>query len=687
MKMLLIHSQDVEVYKKLVATASPQEFDGDAIVIEGLVLVSYISVEDQDTYDTTLISTQAADAIQEAIGLIEGFPAKLREENAKIEAHNEEVEKAGKGKKRPLKSLVLPEESYRVEQVLVYPWAHLSTFLSKDKEAADVFPKTAAILNERGIRASYSPFGWYKAFKINCLGHELAEMHRDIKLAIQPEEHVATAVFKIITPDGELLDLEYNDDGSIKFPPSMRGKENKDLQDFFNAEAAKTRSREVREEPAHIKLMQKLELVDFDENTDRGNFRWYTHGVIFKNLLRQFVQDQCINAGAVLLDTPIMYTVKNKRLTAQTARFPARTYWVISGSDRYLLRFAADFLQFSLFAQMNFKEKHLPARFYEYEQLDFRREQAGELAGIQRLRGFHMPDLHTLCADLPQSVDEFQRQYELCKHVMEEFGLKSHVIYRTTKDFFEENKAWIMGQVAKEGTPALLELWEERYYYFILKFERAVLSAQGKSSTLATIQIDVESGQDVVEYKSGPVQKYNITYEAEDGTRRHPIILHTSPSGGVERVLWGILESNIRNQTKVVAGFRFWIAPIQVRIVTVTDKEDNYAEELLEKLDALHFRVDYDDRNEKIGKKIRSAEKDWVNYVVVLGSKEVENKTVSVRKRRVGEPLGGAKGSSERLDDIPLDEFLGMLAEDQGDFPKHRLPKPFQRFSTRFSFR
>lgn len=682
--MLFIHSNGVEVHKKLVATASPQPFDQDVIKVDGLVLVCFISVEDQDTYDTTLISTQAADEIEDVIELIEGFPAKVKAENEDIEAHNRRVRDSGKGKVRKLKQLVLPEEFYRVDRVLVYPWAHLSSFLSKDKEAADVFPKTTMILKERGHEASFSPFGWYKAFRLECLGHELAELHRDVKLAIQPEEHVATASFKLISPDKRVLDLEYDASGRIKYPKELRGKDAAELRAFLDAEASRERSREVGEEPAHIKLMQRFELVDFDANTDRGHFRWYTNGVIFKNLLREFVQREVMKLGAVLVDTPLMYTVKNKRLTAQTARFPARTYWVISGSDRYLLRFAGDFLLFSLFGELNLREKHLPARFYEYEQLAFRREQAGELAGLQRLRAFHMPDLHTLCADLPQSVEEFQRQFDACKQIMEQFGLESHLIYRTTEDFFKQNRDWILEQVAREGTYALLELWKERYYYFVLKFERTVLSAAGKSSTLATIQIDVESSLDVVQYASGPAEKYNITYLAEDGTRKHPIILHTSPSGGVERVLWGMLESNVRRSDRV-PGFPFWIAPYQVRVMTVTDAQKEYAEQVLESVAAAGFRVDFDDRAEKIGKKIRTAERDWVNYQVIIGSREVENGTVSLRRRKVGEPLKG--GTAEQVNDVPLEEFLATLERELGDMPRHPLPLPFRRFSTRFSFR
>ena len=90
--------------------------------------------------------------------------------------------------------------------------------------------------------------------------------------------------------------------------------------------------------------MKEFELVDFDPNTDAGNFRWYTKGVIMKNLIKSYLDEKLIDFGAIFVDTPIMYSVKSKKLTAQTARFPARTYWLESGNNRFLLRFAGDFL-------------------------------------------------------------------------------------------------------------------------------------------------------------------------------------------------------------------------------------------------------------------------------------------------------------------------------------------------------
>ncbi|TFF87712.1 MAG: hypothetical protein EU549_04225, partial [Promethearchaeota archaeon] len=494
MKILMIHSKNMEFSKKAVATSHPQEFEKDKIQIEGLVLAAFISVEDQDTYDVNIIANQGAQVIINAIEQIENFPNKIKRENENIKEYNKKI-KEGKisGNKKQEKQLILDENFYKIDKVVVYPWAHLSKFLSNDPVASKVCPKIAEILRKSNIDAIHSPFGWYKSFKIKCLGHELAEMYRAVNLYIQPEEHVENAEFKIVSSDGKILDLKYKRDGSIDYPQEIISDKFNDFRDFLDAEASKKEKADLGIEPAHIKLMQDFQLLGYDPNADAGNFRWYPKGLIIKELIRKHIEDRVIDFGALPVDTPIMYNVQSKKLIAQTARFPARTYWLISGNERFLLRFAGDFLQFDMLSQMNLTTDDLPFRLYEFEQYDFRREQKGELSGLRRLRTFLMPDFHTLCEDLKAGIKEFKLQYELDKKLLSEYDLDSYIIFRTTQDFFNENKDWIIRLIKEEGKPALIELWEDRYYYFVLKFERAVLSASGESATLATIQIDIEN--------------------------------------------------------------------------------------------------------------------------------------------------------------------------------------------------
>ncbi|MFX1498587.1 MAG: threonine--tRNA ligase [Promethearchaeota archaeon] len=685
MKILLIHSDGVEVIKNAPATSEPQEFPEDVIKLEGLILVAYVSVEDQDTYDTDLIAKQGAEVIEDAIIQITSFPEKVREKNEEIRNYNKKVEKGElKGKIKKIIKLVKERDFYNVDKVVVYPWAHLSKFLSHEPNAMEVCPKIVKFLEEKGIEAKASPFGWYKSFKVNCIGHEVAEMYRDIKLAIQPEEQVKNSEFKIITPEGKELDIKFDDNKDI-----IPLKEIKD-QDFIVFLNSELGSRRVDKsvEPVHIKVMKEFELVDFDPNTDAGNLRWYTKGVIMKNILKNFVEDRLIDYGAILIDTPIMYTVKNKKLTAQTARFPARSYWLESGSDRYLLRYASDFLLFDLFSSMNLKPQYFPLRAYEWEQYSFRRELEGELTGLRRLRAFIMPDLHTMCIDLSSAIEEFKKQYFLIKSLEKDLGVKSYVIFRITKEFYKENKDWIIELIRTEESPILLELWEERYYYYVLKLERNVLSAENKSATLATNQIDVESSLDYMVDSDGKKrQKYDISFKDNDGNIIHPIILHNSPTGGLERVLWGLIEAAIRTKSKIVPGFKTWLSPIQVRVITVSDDQNVYAEMVSEILNSEGFRCDFDDREETVSKKIRQAEIEWIPYIIILGSKEQDNQTVSVRKRLIGKPFGPKKTTSEQFNDIKLSELLEKLEEENKSYPKYKLPKPYRKFSTRIYFR
>lgn len=685
MKILLIHSEDVEVIKNKEATSNPQDFADDFIKMEGLILVCFVSVEDQDTYDTNLIAKQGANEIEAAILQITGFPEYIRAKNEEIREFNNRLEKGEiKGKSRKILELIKDRDMYRVEKVLVYPWAHLSKFLSKEVNAMEVCPRIVDYLNEKGIESKFSPFGWYKSFKINCLGHELAEMYRDVKLAIKPEEQVKNSVFKVITTSGKEIELKF--DENQEFIPPNEIKE-EDFHVFLKSELG-SRLTEKAIEPAHIKVIKEFELVDFDPNTDAGNFRWYTKGIIMKNLIKNFIENRLIDYGAILIDTPVMYTVKNKKLTAQTARFPARSYWVESGSDRYLLRYACDFLLFDLFSQMNLKPHYFPLRAYEYEQYAFRRELEGELSGLRRLRAFIMPDMHTMCKDVESSIDEFKKQYELIKSLERDLGIKSYVIFRVTREFYQENKEWIINLIKSEKKPALLELWEDRYYYYVLKFERNVLSAQGKSATLATNQIDVESSLEFMMDNDGVErQKYNISFIDSDGQLKHPIILHNSPTGAIERVLWGLIESAIRNKDKIIPGFKTWLSPIQVRIVTVSDEQSEYGEKLLKIINGEDFRADFDDREETMGKKIRQSEIDWIPYTIIIGKKEQQNQTISIRKRLIGEPFGPKKQTSEQINNVKLDKLLEMLEDDTRNFPKYKLPLPFRKFSTRIYFR
>jgi len=207
---------------------------------------------------------------------------------------------------------------------------------------------------------------------------------------------------------------------------------------------------------------------------------------------------------------------------------------------------------------------------------------------------------------------------DLSTRCLNDFGIDYEVAVRFVRGFMDEDPDFA-GEIARRaGKPTLVEIWDKRFFYFVAKLEFNFIDAQGKSSCLSTVQIDVEN-----------TERFDITYVDDDGEKKHPILMHTSISGSIERVLCAILEQQtIRTREGGIPNFPLWLAPTQVRIIPVADRHHAFCESLLEKIP---FRADFDDRDMSVGKKIRQAGRRWVPYVIVIGDREIESDEFSVR--------------------------------------------------------
>jgi len=263
------------------------------------------------------------------------------------------------------------------------------------------------------------------------------------------------------------------------------------------------------------------------------------------------------------------------------------------------------------------------------------------------------------------------------------------LVFRTTQAFYDENGKWLRKLMKTVHKPALIEIWSERYFYFVLKFEGVIIDSFGKNSALPTIQIDVESAQHSVIQGGKERPKYGIEYLRKDGSKGNPIILHTSPSGAIERVIYGILErASIRKDRNLVPGFPIWLAPIQVRVLPVrSDNPDQVkrSNEIVEELSQNRFRIDIDDRTHSLARRVRKAEKEWIPFIVIIGDNEVENGTLSIRVRRIGESLKD-RGSSITYEDWTINQLLSELEAKCIDKPRLTLPKPMRSLSEKLSF-
>jgi threonyl-tRNA synthetase len=409
-----------------------------------------------------------------------------------------------------------------------------------------------------------------------------------------------------------------------------------------------------------VELMRRLELVDYEPGSDPGNMRYYPKGRLVKSLLENYVLDKASDMGAMEVETPIMYDMEHPTLKKYLDRFPARQYQIEADKKKLFLRFAACFGQFLMGHDMTISYKSMPLKMFEITRYSFRREQRGELVGIRRLRAFTMPDMHTLTRDMKSAMEEFRKQYQASISVLKEVGIDLadyEVAIRFTKDFYSENHEFIEGLVDIVKKPVLIEMWDERFFYFVLKFEFNFVDTMDKASALATVQIDVENAE-----------RYDITYVDEAGEKQRPILLHCSPSGAIERVMYALLEKAARlSEEGKLPMLQTWLSPTQVRIIPVAERHQARAQEIAAELG---FRTDIDDRDETVGKKIRDAGREWIPYVVVIGDEEIESGKLSVTVRAESTPKSPAKSK------MTVEYLRRRLSDETKGKPWRRLPLP-----------
>jgi threonyl-tRNA synthetase len=614
MKLLLIHSDFIEYEVKTKAIKTPEDI-----------------TKKHDRFEESLTVFTAVEKI---------------DEKAPSQVVNQAVEE-----------IITIADQLKVKNIMLYPYAHLSSNLAKPKKAQEILIEIEYELNQKNYNVKRSPFGWYKAFKISCKGHPLSELSREIIPGKTEEESDSlkkerklSSYWKILTQDGTLYDIDKFD---------FKNHDNLKKFSFYEKE----KSRGVKGEPAHVTLMKKLEIADYEPASDGGNMRYYPKGRFIKKLIEQYVTRRTVDYGALEVETPIMYDMDHPTLSKYLQRFPARQYQIESDKRNFFLRFAACFGQFLMAHDATISYKDLPLKIYEMTRYSFRREQSGELVGLRRLRAFTMPDVHALVSDMDMAMDEFKIRFDLSLSVLQNIGIdKSNIemALRTTKGFYNDNKKFIVDLVKKLGKPILIEMWDERIFYFILKFEFNFVDMSDKASALSTDQIDIENGE-----------RYDINFTDKNGTQKHPLILHCSPSGAIERVIYALLE---KEAFKINKGKKpmlpIWLAPTQIRFIPVGDEFVKYCKKYTEELNDisnyLSIRADIDDREESVSKKIREAEKEWIPIIVVVGEKEKEKKKFNPRFR--------IKELGDENKEYSIKELHNLITDKTKYYPQEPLP-------------
>lgn len=567
----------------------------------------------------------------------------------------------------------------KTKTIVLYPYAHLSSQLASPKKAEQVLKEAEEILVKEKYHVTRAPFGWYKSFTLSCKGHPLSELSREFTAEekagkIKEEESEAVKAeqklvsqWHILDTNGKLHEIKYDKENK-KFS-GFDFKKYPQLQKLSAYEMAKDRV--AHQEPAHVSLMRKLELVDYEPGSDPGNLRFYPKGRFIKGLIETLVTQKVKAYGGMEIETPIMYDYEHPSLKSYLQRFPARQYTIQTPNKKVFLRFAACFGQFLQAHDALISYKQLPVRLYELTRYSFRVEQHGELSGLRRLRAFTMPDCHALCANMDQAKQELLRRFQLGREVQEAIGFSLpddfEFAIRITNDFWKEHQNLLQKLVKEWGKPALIEMWEQRIFYFVMKYEWNFIDSIDKAAALNTDQIDIENAE-----------RYGVVYTDEKSQKQHPLILHLSPSGAVERVIYALLEKAARVEKEgKVPCFPLWLAPTQVRLIPVSiERHLDFAQGVAEEFAKLQIRADVDDRVESVGKRIRASGQEWVPYTLVIGDEEIKDtfKRLMIRDRE--------KKSEEKM---RFDELVNLIKKKTKGLPYDTLPLPVL-LSKRISF-
>ncbi len=551
--------------------------------------------------------------------------------------------------KNLVKEVIKTNDQVKAENIVLYPYAHLSSSLSSPKVAVQVLKDAEEALIGEGLNVKRVPFGWYKAFEISCKGHPLSELSRTITAEEEDEEEVEKKPSSWSILDGDkLIDID-----DFKF-------ENDQLEKLVSYELGTGAS--DAGEPPHVKLMREKELCDYESASDVGNLKWFPKGRLVRDLLADYVYNLVVDQGAMPIETPIFYDLDNEAINVHAAKFGERQYRTDTKKN-LMLRFACCFGAFRVMADPFITWKNLPAKLYELSTYSFRFEKKGEVVGLKRLRAFTMPDFHSFCADMDSTLEEFSKQTDMCIQTGLDLDVNYEIIFRATKDFYDENKDWMYSIGKKIGKPVLLEILPERKHYWSCKIDFAAIDYLGRPIENPTVQIDVESGK-----------RFDITYLGEDGKEHYPTILHCSPTGSIERVICSLLEKTAIEIDEKAPMLPTWLSPIEVRIITVGEDHKDFANELYDKINAENIRVDVDDRDESVGKKIRNAATEWIPYIFVVGDNEKESGVFAVTVRETGEKV-----------DMTVDELIKEVLDKTKGMPYRGLPLP-KDISTRINF-
>jgi len=397
----------------------------------------------------------------------------------------------------------------------------------------------------------------------------------------------------------------------------------------------------------HNKLGRELKLFTTSEPIGQGLPLLMPKGARIVQLLQRWVEDEEQKRGYLLTKTPLMAKSDLYKISGHWDHYKEGMF-VLGNEEKdnevFALRPMTCPFQFTVYKAESKSYRDLPLRYAETSTL-FRNESSGEMHGLIRVRQFTISEGHLACRP-DQLEDEFKGVVDLINYMLDTLGLREDISYRLSlwdennkEKYIGEPEAWnavqnkmreILNHLGIEYTEAVGEA-----AFYGPKLDLQIKNVHGKEDTIITAQIDFSLAE-----------RFGMTYVDKDGQEKYPYVIHRTSIGCYERTLALLIE-------KYAGAFPVWLAPVQVKLLPISEKYHDYADEVYAELKKNNIRVEVDYRAEKIGYKIREARNERAPYILVVGEKEAENKEVAVRSRKNGD-----EGS------IFIDNFIERIVKE-----------------------
>ncbi len=403
----------------------------------------------------------------------------------------------------------------------------------------------------------------------------------------------------------------------------------------------------------HNKLGRELELFTTVDYIGQGLPVLLPKGAKVIQILQRFVEDEEARRGWLLTKTPLMAKSDLYKISGHWDHYKDGMF-VMGDEEKddevFALRPMTCPFQYQCYLNKPRSYKDLPLRYDETSTL-FRNEASGEMHGLIRVRQFTISEGHLMCTP-EQLEDEFKNCLELAVYMLKILGLYEDATYRFSQwdpdnreKYIGTTEQWNESQSSMKKILDHLEIPYEigigEAAFYGPKLDIQIKNVWGKEDTLITIQIDQMLAE-----------KFGMEYTDKEGNKRNPYIIHRTSLGCYERTLAYLIE-------KYAGAFPLWLAPVQVKVMNITDRTEDYAREVVKKLESEGFRVELDDRSEKIGYKIREAHSQKIPYLIILGDQEQDEKTITIRGR-----------GNENASGLILEDFIERLHDEVKNFKK-----------------